>query len=160
MPALRNPAWLAAAAIAVLAVATGPVVGFVQVPDPGPADLGTGHADVEIRSLPDRASLSAGTYTDVHELAVPPIHANLGTVTGAPTVTASIRIPELGFGRSSVFSLGGVSAGERSFTISPTTIESDRIHEESYRGRLRLVLRERSGETVLADRRIRITVAA
>jgi hypothetical protein len=158
MSAVRDPTVLAAVAILLGAAATGPVVGLVDVPDPGPDELGTGQADLEIRSVPERATLSSGTYTDVHRLDVPPIRARLDSVSGTPAVTASLDVDELGFSRSSVFALDGGSTGDRSFRISRTSIESHRVQNDSYRGRLRLVLRDSRGSTVLVDEAIRIVV--
>ena len=158
MSAVRDPAVLAAVAILLGAVATGPAVGLLQVPDAGPAELGTGHADLELSSVPEAATLSPGTYTDVHRLVVPEIRADLRSVSGTPTVTASVDVDDLGFSRSSVFALEGGSAGDHSFAISPTTIDSARVQNDSYPGRLRLVLRDGRGSTVLVDESIRVVV--
>jgi hypothetical protein len=158
MRAVRDPAVLVAIAILLGAAATGPAVGLLEVPDGGPEELGTGHAALEIRSLPERATLAQGTYTDVHRLAVPAIEAELISVSRTPTVTASIDVDGLGFSRSSVFALDGSSTGDRSFAISPTTIKSHRVQRNSYRGQLRLVLRDGGGSTVLVDEPIRIVV--
>ena len=113
MLAVRDPAILATVAILLGAAATGPAVGLLQVPDAAPAALGTGLADLELRSVPGGATLTPGTYTDVHRLVVPAIQARLGAVSGTPTVTASIDVDDLGFSRSSVFSLQGGATGDR-----------------------------------------------
>ncbi len=158
MRLLRDPAVLAAVAILLGAAATGPAVGLVQVPDAGPVELGTGQADIEIRSVPERATLTPGAYTDVHRLDVPAIPTRVVAVSGTPTVTASIDIERLGFSRSSTFALEDGSTGDRSFEISPTTIESHRLQNDVYRGTLRLVRRDGGGATVLVDEPIRIVV--
>jgi hypothetical protein len=158
MSAVRDPAVLAAVAILLGAAATGPAVGLLRVPDAGPGPLGSGQADIDIRSIPERATLTPGTYTDVHRLDVPAIRTSVVTVSGTPTVTASIDITGLGFSRSSVFALEEGATGERTLTISKTTVESHRVDRDSYRGRLRLVLRDSRGSTVLVDEPIQIVV--
>jgi hypothetical protein len=158
MRAVRDPAVLATVAILLGAATTGPAVGLLRVPDAGPTALGTGQADLDVRSVPERATLTRGAYTDVHRLVVPAIGARLDAVSGSPTVTASVDVDEFGFSRSSVFALDAGSTGDRSFEISPTTIESHRVQQDAYRGRLRLVLRDGGGSTVLVDQPIRIVV--
>lgn len=157
MSAVRDPAVLAAVAVVLGALATGPAVGLVNVPEAGPGELGTGQADLAVRFVPEQATLTPGTYTDVHRLDVPAVEAELRSVSGTPAVTASLDLDELGFSRSSVFALDG-STGDRSFRISRTSIESHRIQNDSYAGRLRLVLRDSQGTTVLVDEPIRVVV--
>lgn len=156
MRPLRSPTRIVAVALVCFAAATGPAVGLVAVPDPAPAALGTGDATVEVVSAPDTASLEAGTYSDVYELAVPAVVVQVSAVSGTPTLTASVDLPRLGFSRSSVYAVR--STGRRAIPVRPTTLDAARIRNDSYAGRLRVVLRGDAGETILVERAIRIEV--
>lgn len=156
MSSLHSPTRIVAVALLCFAAATGPAVGLLDVPDPAPAALGTGDASVEVVSVPETARLEAGTYTDVHELLVPPVVADVSALSGAPTLTASVDLPRLGFTRSSVYILR--STGRQTVRVRPTTFDAERIRNDSYPGRLRVVLRDGAGERVLVDRPIRVEV--
>lgn len=147
--------------IVVLALATGPFVGLVPIPEGGfgaEATPGEGSASVHVRSAPDTATLSAARYGDVHYLSVPDVSASVTGVSGKPLVTTSISIPAMGLQRSSVFTLRDNGASERSFTVDRSSIDSARVDRSEYRGSLRIVLRESAGKTVVYDEPITIRV--
>ncbi|MFB6310747.1 MAG: hypothetical protein ABEH64_06130 [Salinirussus sp.] len=156
MGSSHSPLLIVAVALVLFAAATGSAIGVVAIPDPTPAALGTGDVTLSVVSEPDGAQLRADRYTDVYQLHVPPVILDVEALSGAPTVTASLDLDRLGYTRSSVFTLR--STGRKEIQVQPTTLDADRIRNDSYSGRLRLVLRSDAGDQLLVNRSIRIEV--
>lgn len=140
-----------------LTLVTGPL-GPLSVPDAGPDVLATGGATVSVESVPDGATLTPGTYTDVHYLEIPEVVLHVTDVRGSPLVSTSLSIQQLGYSRSSAFVLDEGMEGRRAFTIERSTVESSRVENETYHGRLRVVLRADSGSQTLVDRNVTVEV--
>jgi len=149
------------AVIVALTLATGPSIGLLTVPEGGvgtEAAIGTGSAIVEVQTAPGRANLTAGDYGDVHYLEVPDAEIAVERAAGAPLVTASIDVDELGFSRSSVYVLRETRDGTRTVSIDRGSLDSSRVDSDSYEGRYRLVIRDDGGKRVLYDEPITIEV--
>lgn len=155
----RSLVVLTAAVVAALTLATGPTLGVLDVPDPSPEGLGSGSATVTIQSTPERATLEAGQYTDVHYLDVPQTTATVAEVTGSPILTLSLDVPELGFSRSSVYVLTPDMSGEHAFAVEEASIDSARVENETYDGTLQVVLRDGSGRTDLVEEPVTVEVS-
>lgn len=150
-----------AAIVVVLALATGPLVGVLAVPKGGlggGATPGSGSADVAVVSAPDGAVLEAGEYGELHYLTVPATTVSVSNVSGAPLLTASLDIDEIGWSRSSVFRLSPSNDGTRTYRLEGGSVESADLDRGSYDGRLRFVLRDDDGRTVIYDEPIVVEV--
>lgn len=154
----RGPVVFAATVILVFSLLTGPSLGLISVPSSKPMALGTGTATLTIQSTPDVATLDGSTYTDVHRINVPPVIVTVSNVSGSPLLTLSLDIDELNYSRGSVYTLSGGMNGRHSFAIQQASLDSDQVQNRSYDGRLRIVLRDDSGKTVLAERNVTVEV--
>lgn len=158
----RAAAYGCAAVIVLLALTTGPHVGLYSVPaggmgGNGPA-LGSGSADVTVLEAPERAELEAGEYGDVHYLSVPPVSVRTANVTGAPLLTASIGVDDLGFSRSSVFTLQPGDRQTREITTDRVALENETIERSTYDAHLQLVVRDDEGKRTVYDEPIVVEV--
>lgn len=147
--------------VVLVAVATSPYVGLVSIPEGGLGGggvPGTGSADIAVVSAPDRATLQADRFSEVHTLRVPAAELSVSAVTGEPLLTMSVEIPSLGYQRSSLYAIADQAETNRSFHVERSTIDSSAIDRESYPGTLRIVLRDGDGRTVVYEDRISIRV--
>lgn len=147
--------------VVLVAVATGPHVGVLSIPPGGLGgsdDPGTGFAAVSVVSAPETGSLAGETYGDVHYLRIPEATVAVSRVQGAPLLTLSLDVPELGYQRSSVYTIGERGPDTRSYGVSRSAIESDRIDQPVYDGRLRIVLKDDRGRTVVYEGPITVRV--
>lgn len=147
--------------VVLVVVATGPQLALVPVPESGlggAADPGTGTADLEVLSAPDRATLEADEFGDVHYLTVPEATVAVSNVTGAPLLTASVDLPALGYRRSSLFAIQGRQGAARNYGVERAALDSDRLDRDAYDGTLRIVLRDDDGRTVVYEEPITVEV--
>lgn len=147
--------------VVLVAAATGPHVGMLSIPPGGLGgadDAGTGFATVAVVSAPENGSLDAETYGDVHYLRVPDAAVEVSRVEGAPLLTLSLDVPALGYQRSSVYTIGERGPDTRSYGVSRSAIESDRIDKQVYDGSLRVVLQDDRGRTVVYEGPITVRV--
>jgi hypothetical protein len=154
----RSLVSLVAAVIVLVSLLTGPSLGLIAVPSDEPTELGTGSATLAVESMPDSATLRADSYTDVHRLDVSPPVLSVSDVDGSPLITVSITVDRLDFSQGSVYTLEPGMDGHHSFPIRRTSIDSAEIDAEAYAGRVRVVLRDESGRTVLAERNVTVEV--
>lgn len=157
----RLTVYAVAGFVALVALLTGPHVGVLGIPEGGlggAVDPGTGTASVEVLSGPEVATLEPETYGDVHYLRIPDATVDVSSVSGAPLLTLSLDIPELGFQRSTVFTIARGGQRTRSYGVSRVAIESNRIDRRTYEGQLRIVLQDDRGRTVLYEEPITIRV--
>jgi hypothetical protein len=149
----RAAVYALVAVILLTAVATGPLVGAVTVPEAGVtgADPGTGAATVEVVSVPDRVTLEPGEYdTGVYYLEVPDAVLDVSAVSGKPVVTYSLSVPELR-SRSAVFFLGPGEEGRKQLSMERLSFAPSEVERDRYTGQLRLVLRDGGGERTLYE---------
>jgi len=159
MDAGRVAVYATAASIVLLTLATG-LPGPIDVPDPSEdvADPGTGNATVTVVSTPETATLSSGQHgATPYSLDVPAATVEVSDLRGNPVVEYSLGIEKLGYQRSSVHFLGQSGEGIKQLTLTRESFEPDRIDQQRYEGRLRIVLRG-DDETVLVDEPITVEV--
>lgn len=147
--------------VVILMLATGPHLPLLSIPEGGfgsDGAIGEGHAQLDVIDPPDQATLEPADYADTHHLRVPETSATISNVEGTPLLTVSINIDDLGYSRSSVFTLREHTIGTRSYGIEDGSIESDRLHEHTYEGTIRFVLRDDNGRSVLFESPITIEV--
>jgi len=154
----RSVVALAAAVILALTLASSPVFGIVTIPDDSPQRLGSGSATITIQSTPEEVTLEGGHYTDVHYLRVPEMSATVEDVSGSPVLTLSLAIRDIGYSRSSVYVLSEEMDGTHGFAIQEDSIDSAKLRNDSYRGRLQVVLRDESGRTELVNEPVAVEV--
>lgn len=147
--------------VVLLAVATGPQVGLLSIPEGGfgaDAAPGEGTARLEVVSPPERATLVPADYADLHYIQITDPEVAVLAVSGAPLLTVTVAIPSLGYSRSSVFTIAEQGSEIRSYGIEGGAIASGRLDRDTYDGTVRLVLRDDAGETVLYEDRIAVEV--
>lgn len=137
------------ALIAVVAVLSGPL---------GPVDLttasacsgatgetafpGDGTATVTLLSAPDRATITRSSFgAAVWRLDLPPATVNVSDVSGRPTVSYRLSIPELGRTVGTTAVLSRCATGAQELALDRSTFEPDRIDDDRYDATLYVVYR-------------------
>lgn len=143
------------AVIAGLALATGPTLGVLSIPEAGPDDFGGGTATVDVWTVPDRATLNPAEYADVYYLDVPDATFVASNLSGTPILTVSVYVRELGISPSNVYT---PDRGPARYGVERVPIDAERVDRETYQGRLVVVLRDSTGERVLYDAPILVEV--
>jgi len=135
--------------IAVVAVISGPL---------GPVDLttaptcsgatdetafpGTGNATVTPVSVPDDATITKSSFgAAVWRLDLSPATVNVSDVSGRPTVSYRIAIPELGRTVGTTAVLSRCTTGTQRLALDRSTFEPDRIDDDRYDATLYVVYR-------------------
>lgn len=137
------------AVIAVVALLSGPVgpLDLTTAPTCGEATgegafPGTGNATVTPVSVPDRATISKSSFgAAVWRLEVPPATVNVSDVSGRPTVSYRIGIPELGRTVGTTAVLNRCTTGEQRLALDRSTFEPDRIDADRYDATIYVVYR-------------------
>jgi hypothetical protein len=151
---------LAAVGVIVLVTAaSGTPLWSVPEQGAGQAPLGEGTASVSVVSAPEQVTLEPGRQGgDVYYLRVPDTEIEVSQLRGNPLVSYSIDIDGLGYSRSSVSALGTVGEGTARLSLSDDALDGNRLEQDEYDGRVRLVLRGNGEEQVLYDQPITIEV--
>lgn len=156
MESARAAVVASVAVVVALALATGPHVGLLPVPTGGfGGDVNTGTATVEVRSVPDRATLTPAEFADVYYLEVPDSTLAVSNVSGSPTLSVSLYVRDLGTSPGTVYAL---ESGTGRYGIDREPLDARGIEDRSYRGRLVIVLRDAGGEAVVYDAPIEVEV--
>jgi len=155
----RGIAYATASLIILLTLASGPLVGFVTIPEPGTSSPpGTGNATVSVTSAPETVALDRGQHgAGLYYLEVPDTTIEISELQGNPILDYSIGIEELGYRRGSVVFLESVGNGTKSVQLERANFEQSRINQDQYEGQLQLTLRGDT-ETVLLNRTVTVEV--
>lgn len=158
-----NPSRLAAALILVTVLFSGPLVPFIDftvATADSPDGTGIGNANVTVVKPPAddfriaQARYGAGTY-----LYSRPITVHITSVTGSPTLTYEIRIPELGFNVVTLAFLSEDDVGQNyTLTIARSQIKPEKISQSSYPAELELRLRSGNQSRVVYQGNVTVTV--
>jgi len=154
------------AVIAVVAVLSGPLgpVDLTTSPECGTeAFPGEGTASVTVDSLPEDATITRSSFgADVWRLELPPATVNVSDVSGRPTVSYRIGIPELGRTVGTTAVLSRCTTGEQRLALDRSTFDPDRIDEDQYDATLYVVYRGTEDgtdvEETLAARNVTVEV--
>lgn len=140
-------------------IASGPIVGLSLLTEAEEFEPGHGTLNATVVSTPENATLEAAEYSvEGYHLRAAPIEMRIHDVAGQPTVAYDIVIHKLNHTRSSVTFLDSSFIGDYELKFSPTTLNSDRIHQDEYTGTLRVViLNEEDIQTlIVTDIRIKV----
>jgi len=156
----------AVVAIVVLtALVSGPATPLDFTPDATPCDgdvrAQVGNATVEVRSLPDRATLTqAGYGARVWTLSVPQAIVNVSDVDGRPALSYRIFIPDLGRQVGSRTVVSRCTTGRLSLAVGESTFDPDEVTPGEYNATVSVVYRGTDGgqqvERTLAERSITV----
>jgi hypothetical protein len=162
MDATRLAVYGVAGIVLAVTLVSGPLVGAVdltQEPQACSAPVGTGTATVSVDSLPDSATISKGEFgSEVYYLQVPDGSATVENVTGQPTLSYTISIPELGRTAGPVLFLCADQSARQPLSIDRRTIEEEDLTADSYEATLTLLLRGDGGETLVREKAITVEV--
>ena len=124
-----------------------------------PHPPGSGNATVRVDSLPERATIERGEYgAGSYYLRVPPAQVTVVEAEKQPLLTYKIRLPEMGYVRSTVRYIGPQYEGPMTLTIEEYTFGPDRIQQDEYRGELIVLVRANNEAHVVAQANITVTV--
>jgi hypothetical protein len=156
---LPRPLAALALAIAVLALASGPLVGSVDLTR-ATAPAGAGEATVTVESVPadditlERSRFDAGRY----HLSAPPGVVTIDSVEGNPMVRYTIDIPALWTTATSRYGLAGRAGDHLRLRPNPLGISPKRLDRDSYNATVAVWLRTGDRERDLFQRQITIEV--
>jgi hypothetical protein len=159
MPMWRIAVYVVAALIVATTLATGPLVGAVELPaeNQGPT-IGTGNATVSVTYLPDTVTIEAGERgTDAYYLEVPAATVEVSELRGNPILDYSIQVDGFGYSRGSIHLLGELGEGPHSITLERDSFESGQLDQGQYDAVLSLTLRGDS-EQMLVERNVTVEV--
>lgn len=131
---------------------SGPLVGAVDFTHERERTFapGSGSADVSVLSTPERARLDRGSFgSGAYYLQVPPAEVRIRAVSGQPILAYKIRIPDLGYTRSTAHFLSPEIEGRLSLTLERDAISPSEVDRESYPAELVVLLRADGGEEIL-----------
>lgn len=145
--------WVVAVTVVIIVavtLATGPRVGLLTVPDQRATDsLGEGNATVTVTSVPETLTLEYGRYgNDEYHLRVPDARVEVANLSGNPILNYNVAITNLTSG-SSLHFLGEKGEGPLGLSYASTAFDPERIEQERYDARLKLVLRTNGTERLI-----------
>lgn len=161
MDAPRAVVYATVALILGVTLASGPLVGAVDFTTEREESFapGTGHADVTVTSVPDRASLEKGQFgSGAYYLRVPDATVRIAAIEGQPMLVYKVRIPDLGFTRGTTHFLDGTVDGEMALSMEETTLDPDEIDREAYAAELVVLVRGGEAEDVLYRGNVTVSV--
>ncbi|MHB9285731.1 hypothetical protein ACKVMT_01665 [Halobacteriales archaeon Cl-PHB] len=147
--------------VLVVTVATGPLVGAVDVPKQGlgaNADIGSGNATLSVAEAPSEGTLATGQYDDLRYLTIPDATVEIADVEGAPILTYTVDIEAIGYSRSSVYVITKRSEGTLALELQRDDVERSRLENDSYEARLQILLRTDGTERVVYEDMIPVGV--
>ena len=142
------------------AVASGPLVSAVSVPEGGLTgpEPGTGDATVTVVSGPSDAAIERGEFdTGAYYLDPPTLAVDLEAVSGQPVLTYSVSVDGLQTS-SAVYFVTGEDSGRMELTVDEEAFDPDEITESEYTGEVRLVLRGSNTEQTIYREPITVQV--
>jgi len=145
--------------VAILAVASGPLVGAVDVTQQE-TPTGDGNVALSIDSVPtgqvtlERGRFGSGRY----HLAAPPAAVTVDRVEGNPAVRYTIDIPSLWITATSRYELAGTEGTQLELRPEPIGISPQRVDRDSYDAILTIWVREGDRERQVLLERITIEV--
>lgn len=147
--------WLAALLIVAGLIATGPLVTGSGLAGSGESQkqLAVGGANVTLINTPySTVLLEKGRFgSEEYTLRVPDATVNVDSVSGDPLLTYKIQMTELGYAKSSIHFLNPSSEGQLTLSIPPTSIDSERIQNDTYTAELSIVLRASGKQTLYQE---------
>lgn len=148
----RVAVYAAVAIVLGTALVSGPLVGAVDFTHERGETFapGSGSADVSVVSTPERARLDRGSFgSGAYNLRVPDATVRITAVSGQPILVYKIRIPDLGYTRSTAHFLDSSSEGRTTVSIEADALDPDGIDRDSYPGELVVLVRADGGDEVL-----------
>lgn len=136
-----------------LSILSGPLVAAIDL-TPSSQDystFGNGTASLSVQSFDsDAVVLRKGEYgSGAYLLEVPDIVVNIQEVQGSPFIVYKIRVPELGYTRSSVSVLNPEMNGTMHISLATDEIAPDRVTQSAYQAEIILLVRSGHEERVL-----------
>ncbi len=147
--------------ILVTALVSGPLVpGVALTSEPAQQAYGQGTATVADITLPESATFERASFgAENYHLTVPATTVRFSTLEGSPTLSYRLTIAGLDYTRTTTHFLGPSTGDRYRLTMRSDTFSLNAISQSSYEGRLSVVKRDSSGETVVASRNVTIEVS-
>ncbi|MFC7021341.1 MULTISPECIES: hypothetical protein [Haloarcula] len=157
----RGVVFGAVGVILVTTLVSGPLVpGVALTSEPAQQALGQGTATVADATLPETATFERASFgAENYHLTVPATTVRFSTLEGSPTLSYRLTIAGLDYTRTTTHFLGPSTGDRYRLTMRSDTFSLEAINQSSYEGRLSVVKRDSSGETVVASRTVTIGVS-
>jgi len=148
------------ALLAVATLASGPLFGAVDlVRSEEQFAPGDGNATVSVVDAPDSALIVEGRYGEKnYYLRSRSVTVDIEAVERQPMLIYKIRIPEMGYVRSTVHFLDGASAGRQRLALEQGVVDPDSLDRDSYVGELLLLVRSDGGDRTVHRANVTIDV--
>lgn len=138
--------------------ASGPLVG-VSLTESETFAPGSGSVEASVAETPETATLQRASHGGgVYYLRADPISVSVASVTGQPALAYELAVPELGHTSASVTFLDADSPGTVRLEFDPSTIEADRVDDETYDAVLSVVATDSGGRRVVAETNVTVEV--
>lgn len=151
MDTIRKLPALAATAILVVSLLSGPSVGLGQLSRTGLDGLpGEGSASVEVVSVPVEGSLDRARYASRgYVLSIPPATVDVSNLSGHPMVVYKFRFPEMNYVTGTNHVLDERFTGRQTLTLGEPVLNRTSFERDAYRGELMVIKRVHERDTVL-----------
>lgn len=141
-------------------LASGPLVGAIDLTTTESTSIGEGNATVGAVSLPTSGEIASGRYgSGQYYLRVPDATVDVVNVTGTPLLAYKVEIGEMGYSRTTTHFLSASNTGSYTLSIEQDSIDADKVENETYDGQLSVFLRSSESERQLATRNITVGVS-
>lgn len=156
----RALALLSVGVVLGVTVASGPVVGVVDLTTPrlDTDAIGQGTATVDAVDAPETARFDRAVQSESYVLRIPDARIHIADIEGGPVVSYTLSIPEMGYSRTTTHFLDGTEEGWVTLSVEPATLGPDMVTQSSYDGELSIVLRG-DEERVLLERNVTAEVS-
>lgn len=154
MNASRLAVYSTVAVIFAVTVASGPLVGAIDVTDRGYDSSGLGQGNVTVRAVeaPTTGQLDSEFGAEEFYLKIPDATIRVENVTGKPIVSYRISIPGLGHTQAATHFLGESDAGAIQLSLAQQSFQPDAVTEDEYDGELSVLVRRNDQKrTVYSD---------
>jgi hypothetical protein len=159
MDSVRAVEWGVVTVLLVVALASGPLVGAVDLTHELPSNYGEGALTVGAVSAPETATIDRGSYGEQsYQLEVPDATIEVESISGRPIVAYSLTIRDLGYTRTTTHFLSERSTGNRTLSMESDTFDPSKIDRSQYAGELEIVVRGTDGEQTVYRGNVTVSV--
>lgn len=120
---------------------------------------GTGDATVTVVDVPDSALIVKGRYGEGNYfLRSRAATVDIEAIERQPMLIYKVRVPDLGYVRSTVYFLDGERTGRQRITLEEGVVDPESLDRDSYPGELLLLVRSGDGDRAVHRGNITVSV--
>lgn len=141
-------------------LASGPLTGLSLTTEPQPEfNPSTGSFDATVIETHDTVIVKQARYgANVSHIHASPVKIHISNITGQPSVTYKLLFNDIGYSTSTVWFLDQSMEGRYNLEFAQKTVTPDRFDKNIHHGKLEIVVRDGTGEWILAETDITLKV--